>query len=85
MDPLGRTTVEDEDSGLAIRTHTPRVGGHYQRNRERLSANTLDEEVLVVVAVPVGLSLATEMSEGGRGGGDSSGERATLTVRILAG
>lgn len=32
-----------------------------------------------------GLSLATEVSEGGRGGGDTSGERAKLAGRILAG
>lgn len=59
--------------------------GVYQRNAdERLSANnTVDEEV---VLVGKGLSLATEVSEGGRGGGDSSGEkRIALTGRILAG
>lgn len=33
----------------------------------------------------MGLSLATEMSEGGRGGGDSSGERLKVSGRILAG
>lgn len=52
----------------------------YQRKRARLSANTAADD-----EVTMGLSLATEVSEGGRGGGDSSGERATLTVRILAG